>query len=87
MNSETQEITSPATDQLAIIRFGESSHIADRNKKILEMLSVDKRPKEIAKELFLSIATVRWSIKCMMNLNGFHTVSALVASAIRKNMI
>lgn len=69
------------------IKFGKSEYTAERNKKILKMLADDKRPKEIAKELPLNIWTVRHCINTMVNSNGYRTLAALVADAIRKNLI
>lgn len=76
MKNETNEIC-----------FGKTSHTIERNKKIVKLLSEDKRPQQIAKELFITIWTVRDSIERMMERNGFNSVAGLVAAAIRKNLI
>jgi DNA-binding CsgD family transcriptional regulator len=67
--------------------LGETERIIERNKKILELLANDKRPQEIAKELYVGVWTVRGSIQRMIENNGYHSVAALVAAALRKNLI
>jgi len=69
------------------IVLGKTTYTEERNREILLLLSQDKRPKEIAKELLCGIWTVRQSIHRMVKLNGYRSVTALVADAIRKNLI
>ena len=69
------------------IILGESDHVIERNRKILEMLANDKRPQEIAKELYVGIWTVRGSIQRMIENNGYHSVAGLIAAALRKKLI
>lgn len=69
------------------IVFGKRPYTQERNRKILEMLSMDKRPKEISKELFVNIWTVRHAINNMVNDSGYSTLAALIADAIRRKLI
>lgn len=69
------------------LRLGESDYTSERNLKILKMLAEDKRPARIAKELMISVATIRWHIEWLRNNNGYDSITALVAAAIRKNLI
>lgn len=78
--------TEPET-QPKRIRFGDTRTTIERNKQILKLLAEDKRPKEIAQELDINIFTIRWAIEWMRNTNGYHTIAALVATAIRGNII
>lgn len=70
-----------------VIRLGQTEHSTEKNKKILILLAEDKRPEEIAKELYLTVYTVRYCIQRMLEINGFHGVAGLVAAAIRSNII
>lgn len=69
------------------IRFGDTRITIERNKQILKLLAEDKRPKEIAEQLGINLFTIRWAIEWMRNQNGYHTIAALVATAIRGNLI
>lgn len=80
-------MTTTDIHQARKINLGDSEFFCDRNLKILQMLADDKRPVEIAKELLMSVATVRWSIEWMRNNNGVHTSAALVAIAFRAHAI
>lgn len=73
--------------QIKRIRFGDTRTTIERNKQILKLLAEDKRPKEIAQELEINLFTIRWAIEWMRNTNGYHTIAALVAQAIRGNLI
>lgn len=84
---KTETSTQNGITQSKKINLGESEYFCDRNLKILQMLADDKRPAEIAKELLMSVATVRWSIEWMRNNNGVHTMAALVAMAFRAHAI
>jgi DNA-binding CsgD family transcriptional regulator len=75
------------TEPRETLRLGETDYTSERNRKILKMLAEDKRPARIAKELMISVATIRWHIEWMRNNNGYHSIAALVAAAIRKNLI
>lgn len=79
--------TIPAQPRPKSILLGKTNHSEEMNKKILSLLSQDKRPKEIAKELFVSIWTVRRSIHRMVKLNGYKSITALIADAIREKVI
>lgn len=69
------------------IRFGMSRATILRNKQILKLISEDKRPKDISTELGINIFTLRWAIEWMRKNNGYKTLTALVADAVRGNMI
>lgn len=69
------------------IFLGKTSHTVERNRQILKMLAQDKRPKEIAKDMYIGLWCVRKSIQKMMESNGYNSVWGLVADAIRKNQI
>lgn len=75
------------TEQAKRIRFGDTKPTRERNKQILKMLAEDKRPKEIAEELQINIYTIRWAIEWMRHYNGYRTIAALIATAVRGNMI
>lgn len=69
------------------IRFGNTRSTIERNRRVLTMLADDKKPKEIAQELDMKLDTLRWAIEWMRNNNGYKTTTALVATAIRGNLI
>jgi DNA-binding CsgD family transcriptional regulator len=75
------------TEQTKRIRFGDTRTTIERNKQILKLLAEDKRPKEIAEDLEINLKTIRWAIEWMRHYNGYHSIAALVAAAIRGNMI
>lgn len=75
------------TETADTLLLGESEYVSERNLKILKMLAEDKRPARIAEELRISLATIRWHIEWLRNNNGYHSIAALVAAAIRKNLI
>lgn len=82
MKNETEQ-----KQQSKRIRFGDTRTTIERNKQILKLLAEDKRPKEIAQQLNVNLFTIRWAIEWMRNQNGYHTIAALVANAIRGNLI
>jgi DNA-binding CsgD family transcriptional regulator len=78
--------TEPAAE-VKRIRFGDTRTTIERNKQILKLLAEDKRPKEIAEDLEINLKTIRWAIEWMRHYNGYQSIAALVAAAIRGNMI
>lgn len=82
--SMKNEIQDP---KIKTICFGKTSHTIERNKEIVKMLSEDKRPEQIAKDMCMGLWAVRKSIQRMMELNGYRSVWGLVAAAIRGNFI
>lgn len=69
------------------IILGKKPYTQERNRKILEMLSQDKTPSQIANEFPLNIWTVRHCINSMVTNNGYQTLAALIADAVRLNLI
>lgn len=67
--------------------FGKKPYIVERNLHILTLLSQDRKPAEIADELFVSVYTIRWCIDRMIKRNGYHSVTGLIAAAIRSHII
>lgn len=79
MKNETKD------SQIKPICFGKTDYTIERNKKIVKLLSEDKRPEQIAKDMSMGLWAVRKSIKRMREANGFHSIAGLVAAAIRGN--
>jgi len=69
------------------IILGKRPYTHERNRKILEMLSHDKTPTQVADEFPLNIWTVRHCINSMVVNNGYQTLEGLMADAIRKQLI
>lgn len=69
------------------LKLGKRAYTAERNRKILQMLSHDKTPTQVADEFPLNIWTVRHCINSMVVNNGYQTLAALIADAIRLNLI
>lgn len=84
---KTEMISIADISQHKKLNLGDSEFFCDRNLKIIQMLADDKRPVEIAKDLLMSVATVRWCIEWMRNNNNVHTCAALVALAFRAHAI
>lgn len=67
--------------------LGASAYTITRNIKILVLLSQDKRPQEIARDLYMAVKTVRAAIDLMKTRNGYQSASGLVSAAIRSKII
>jgi DNA-binding NarL/FixJ family response regulator len=62
------------------------SVLAGRDREVLQLLAEGKSSKEIAKGLHLSVKTVEWYRREIMNKLGIHTMAGLIKYAIREGL-
>lgn len=61
--------------------------LTDRQKEILAMLAADKRPEQIAAELYLSRRTVEWHIGNLREIFGECTYHGVVRAASTMGLV